>query len=94
MSADPHRPVCDLLGGAPHVDIDDVGALCLGDARAFRHPLRFAAGELNHVNIHATAFAAQRWPRVRPAPVLHTRSFPKPPGLPRGVQQAAGTAHR
>jgi hypothetical protein len=38
-----------VLGRAPHIDVDDVGAETLGDARAFGHPARFAAGELHHV---------------------------------------------
>ena len=32
---------------AAHVDVDEVGALGFGDARAFRHPFLFAAGKLD-----------------------------------------------
>ena len=32
---------------AAHVDVDDVRAFGFGDARAFRHPLLFPAGELD-----------------------------------------------
>ena len=60
MSADPDAPVGDLLGRATHVDIDDVGALRLGDPGALRHPLRLAAGELDDVDIDAPSVAATR----------------------------------
>ena len=36
-----------LARRAAHVDVDDVGAHPLDDARAFRHPVGFAADELN-----------------------------------------------
>ena len=38
MSADPAAPFGDLLGRTTHVDVDDVGALGLGDAGSFCHP--------------------------------------------------------
>ena len=53
-------------GRAAHVDVDDVGAGALGDARAFRHPARLAAGELHDVEPQALPFGAQR-ARARPS---------------------------
>ena len=47
-----------LLGRAAHVDVDDVRALRLGDAGAFRHPMRLAAGELHDVDGDALSLAA------------------------------------
>ena len=42
--------VGNLLGGAAHVDVDDVGPLRLGDAGTFGHPVRLAPGELHDVD--------------------------------------------
>src|SRR5689334_2399535 len=50
---------------APHVDVDDVGAGGFRDPPALRHPVRFAAGELDHMRADAGGFAAQ--PGHRPA---------------------------
>ena len=55
----------DVARGAAHVDIDDVGAGGFGDARAFRHPMRFAACELNDVRPYPGRLASQN--RHRPA---------------------------
>ena len=38
-----------------HVDVDDLGAQIDSDPRAFRHPLRLAAGELHHERPEAFA---------------------------------------
>ena len=47
-----------LFGWAAHVDVDDVGALRLCDAGAFRHPMRLATGELNDVDGDTLPLAA------------------------------------
>jgi hypothetical protein len=52
------RAVRHLLRRAAHVDVDDVGALPFGDARALRHPIRLAAGKLHDMDADAAAFAA------------------------------------
>ena len=39
-----------MLGRAAHIDVDDVGAGGFSDACALRHPVRFAARELNGVD--------------------------------------------
>jgi hypothetical protein len=52
-------PVGDVLGRASHVDVDDFGAGAFGNARALRHPVRLAAGELNDMDAGALAFGAQ-----------------------------------
>ena len=56
----PGRTVGDLLGRATHIDIDDVGALRLGNPGPFRHPMRLASGKLDDVDIDAPAVAAHR----------------------------------
>ena len=54
------RPIGDLLGGATHVDIDDVGALRLGNPGPFRHPMRLASRKLDDVDFDAPPVAAHR----------------------------------
>ena len=54
------RPIGDLLGRATHVDIDNVGALRLGNPGALSHPMRLASGKLDDVDIDAPAVAAHR----------------------------------
>ncbi|MGY3501798.1 hypothetical protein ACVWYJ_002417 [Bradyrhizobium sp. USDA 4471] len=49
----------DVTGGTAHVDIDNVGALGLGDPGPLRHPTRLAASELDHMRPYAGRFAAQ-----------------------------------
>ena len=49
----------DVPRGAAHVDVDDVGASGLRDPRALRHPVRLAAGKLDHMWADAGRFAAQ-----------------------------------
>jgi hypothetical protein len=44
---------------ATHVDVDDRGTIAFGDARAFRHPARLAAGELHHMHADALPLRAQ-----------------------------------
>ena len=51
-------PVGHLLGGAAHVDVDDLGALRFGNAGALRHPKGFAAGELHDADGDTIVFAA------------------------------------
>ena len=51
------------LGGATHVDVDDVGSRALGDTRAFGHPAGIASGKLHPVDadplpVHAHAGVA------------------------------------
>jgi hypothetical protein len=46
-----------------HVDIDNVGACGLRNARAFRHPTDFAARELNDMRAYSGPLASQ--PRHR-----------------------------
>ena len=47
-----------MLRRAAHVDVDDRGAGALGDARAFGHPARFAAGKLHDMQAGAVVFEA------------------------------------
>ena len=49
----------DVAGRTAHVDVDDIGALGLGDPGALAHPMGLAAGELDHVRADAGGFAAQ-----------------------------------
>ena len=51
--------VGDVFGRAAHVDVDDLGAARLGDARAFGHPLRLAARDLHDVVSDAVPFGAK-----------------------------------
>ena len=55
----------DVARGTAHVDVDDVSAGSFRDPRAFGHPVRFAAGELNDVGPYSGRLAAQT--RHRPA---------------------------
>ncbi len=48
-------PAGHLPRRTAHVDVDDRGAGGFGDARALRHPARFAAGELDDVDAAAPA---------------------------------------
>ncbi len=52
-------PVGHLLGGAAHVDVNDLGALRLGNAGPLRHPNGFATGELHDADGDTIVFAAQ-----------------------------------
>jgi hypothetical protein len=49
----------DVAGRTAHVDVDDIGALGLGDPGAFGHPVRLASGELHHMRADSGRFAAQ-----------------------------------
>src|SRR5262245_59678913 len=51
-------PIGHLLRRTTHIDVDDVGALLLGDARTFRHPSDLASGELHNMDPDASAVAA------------------------------------
>jgi hypothetical protein len=61
----PRRPVGDVLCRATHVDVDDRGAKVLGNACAFGHPARFAAGQLGDVEARTMGLDAP--PLVAPA---------------------------
>jgi hypothetical protein len=47
------RAVGDVLCRAAHIDVDNIGAGIFGDARAFRHPARFATGQLDDMQSRA-----------------------------------------
>ena len=78
-----------VLGRAAHVDVDDVGAGAFRDARALRHPVRLAAGELHDVEPQPLAVepALLRRAALRPAP--RSRSFRRS-RRPRPVLRQAG----
>ena len=52
------RAIGDLLGGAAHVDIDDAGALRLGDPGPLSHPPGLASGKLDNVDSNTPPVAA------------------------------------
>ena len=49
----------DMLGGAPHIDVDDLGALRGRNASALGHPPGFAACELHHMVADPRGFQPQ-----------------------------------
>ena len=52
----PRIAVRDPLCRASHVDVNDVGPACLGNARRFADPGRLAAGKLDRVDRKPGAF--------------------------------------
>ena len=84
--------VGDLLGRAAHVDVDDVRALRLRDAGAFRHPMRPRSRRAARRGWRRPAPRCARAPRAGPGPVRRRRSFPKPPGRRPAVRPAGGRA--
>jgi hypothetical protein len=59
-----------VAGGTTHVDIDDVGASCLGDPGAFRHPAHLTAGKLNDVWSVTGGFTAEHGHRPPPDEIV------------------------
>ena len=77
-------PVGHLLRRATHIDIDDVGALRLGNACAFRHPPGLASGELHDMDADAGAVAANgclAFSRARPAHAVISETTSPAPSL-------------
>jgi hypothetical protein len=60
----------DLACGAAHVDVDDVGAQRLGDARALRHPALLAPGKLYDEGLEVVAGGAPQHRRALAHEVL------------------------
>ena len=81
----------DMTRGAAHVDIDNIGAGSFCDPRAFSHPARFAAGELNDVRADTGGLTAQDRHRAASGKVIAGGHFrdDKP-----GSQLSGDTAER
>ena len=52
-------PAGDGLGRAAHIDVDDVGAVRLGQTRGLRHRIGTATGELDHMGIDTAPLGPQ-----------------------------------
>ena len=87
-------PVGHVLGRAAHVDVDDLGARALGDARALRHPVRLTTGKLHDMDAGALSFGAQHGVAVAFDQKFARGHFGDDKAGPELRIPGGGTAHR